>query len=318
MMMMKLRTRGALSTLAMVLAMSVIVLAAITAGNTVTGGSLDTNNVAATGAISTAGASLLVVGLGSYQGGAVQAVITDSPGGGGANTWTPHTVRNSTNARMLISHVTNPTVNASHTFATTTGNVTYPAISVQAFLGVDTSSPFDTENGANTGGATTLATGNVTPSANGAVLFACLTIGVVDVPTMGGSGWSSPVGVAYNVGLSYGVWCSYKIQTTATAEGATFNWSSSTEAAASITAFKVAGGGPAATPSQRLLRGCCNNIALQPGQSLRFTTPWLVSQVERGSENDRTANDQTQVVQILHKAEHYISTVSAYARGVRK
>lgn len=312
--------RLALSFVTLVLAMSVIVRAAATAGNSATGGSTDSHNVPATAAISTVGASSLVSGLGAYQGALTQAVMTDSPGGGSANTWTPHTAQNSTNARIQISHVTNPTVNASHTFATLTGSSAFPALSEQTFLGVDTSSPFDGENGANTGGATSLATGNVTPSANGAVLFACLAIGVVDTPTMGGSGWSAPIGTAFNSGHSFGVWCSYKIQTTATAEQATFNWSTSTDAATSIAAFKASGGG-GATPCRRSLLGVgCDDLAAGPaihlaGEHRTNIAAWL-----RGAGVERQGEQHAgrQQDMGLHKAADYTSTVSVYARGVRK
>lgn len=302
-----------LSTLVLILSMSLVLLATITAGNNVSKGSADTNNVAATAGISMTGMSLLLSGIGSYQLGAAQALMLDSS----SNTWDQHTAYFSTNNRTRIASVTNPTVTGSQTFSTGSGNACFPAISVQGFTGTDTTSPFDVENGNNGTAVTTLSTGTVTPSASGAVLFACLTIAVADTPTMGGSGWSAPVGTAYGVGTNYGAWCSYKIQTSIIAEGATFNWSIPSEVSATISAWKAAGG-VAATPSNLLLLGCCDDLAVQPGQRVPdVTRPWRVEHIERASQDDRAAAHQAPIAQIFHKAEDYISNVSRFASGVR-
>lgn len=85
--------------------------------------------------------------------------------------------------------------------------------------------------------------------------------------------------------------------------------------------FTGTGGGGGATPCRRALLGVgCDDLAVQPGQRADdITRPWRVGQVERAHQNDRAAQHQTPVAQVLlHKAEDYTSTVSIYARGVRK
>ncbi len=262
----------AFATLTMIVVLVCAVFALITAGNNVAGGSTDGNNVPATGAISTAGANLLVSGMASYAPAIVPPAMADSPGGGGSNTWTTTTARAGAVVQMQIWYAINPTVNASHTFSTVSGNTAYPAISVQAFAGANTTSPFDAENGSNASATSSITTGTILPSANDAVLFACVTLSVTDTPAIAEAGWSSPVGVAFLTSQHFGAWCGYKIQTTATAEGATFTWTNAASSAASIVAFKVSGGAPPATSTcyRSLLGVGCDEalIQLAPFESL--------------------------------------------------
>lgn len=271
------RTRRWIVTSSLVLAMAVIVSAAITAGNTISKGSADTHNVAATSGISTTGASLLVMGLSSYEPATTQPVIADSPGGGGANTWTGLTAISGAVQRIRLFYSVNPTVNASHTFSTTTGDTAFPSISVQAFAGTATSSPFDVERGVS-GGSTSVSTGSIAPSADGEVLVACLSgAATADTVTVFEAGWSTPVGVSFLTGDHFGVWCVYKIQTTATAEGVTFQWQTSGEGDATIAAFKVFSGGGGATPCRRSLLGVgCDHLAIA-----QTTTPSMFPLLHR-------------------------------------
>ncbi len=101
-------------------------------------------NTSTTSAIDTTGSTLLVINLSGNTG---SATISDSKG----NTWTALTAAG-TNAFSQLYYAANPTVGSGHTF-TFTGLVVAGAMQVQAFSGVDTSSPFDQESGFGGGAA---------------------------------------------------------------------------------------------------------------------------------------------------------------------
>ncbi len=311
------RRRALLPTIMMLLAMTAAVFALITAGNKVGGGATDDNNVAPTAGISTVGASLLVSGLTIYTPATVPAVMADSPGGGGANTWSTTTARSSAVVQMQIVYAINPTVNASHTFSTVNGLLALPAIAVQAFVGTDTTSPFDDESGSTISGANAIATGTILPTANDDVLVACLALQVTDTPTIFEAGWSSVAGFASDNLHHFGSWCAYKIQTTATAEGATFQWTNSSYAASSIASFKVFSGGPppSSTNCYRALLGVGCDAALHPRQWGPFTAPWLVGQSEHGQQQQRAA-DQRQPSQQLPFVVPVAGLADVSANGV--
>lgn len=192
-------------------------------------GSSDGNN-ATTAGIDTSGANFLVLVLSSYQVG-VDAVISDS----NSNVWIPLTAFTGiTNPRVQIYYVSNPVVGSAHTFTvTSTGD--FPAIAVAAFKNVNSSSPFDQENGAG-GLGTTIQTGNVTPSENNELLIAGLCFeasGVVSID----SSFIITDTVDYTFGQHFGSSLAYKIQTILGAENPTFTHVNS-DAAASIATFK--------------------------------------------------------------------------------
>src|SRR5262252_10214264 len=124
-------------------------------------------NGGTSGAIDTTGANLLVLSLGYYG----TPTVSDSKG----NTWVPltaHVGASGTGIGHRIYYAKNAVVGTGHTI-TVTGTNTWPVIAFYAFSGADTAAPFVAENGAqsaSTGLSGSLATGSVTPLANGSVV----------------------------------------------------------------------------------------------------------------------------------------------------
>jgi hypothetical protein len=119
-----------------------------------------------TGAVSTVGASLLVVAILYVEGPTL--VITDSK----SNAWTPLTAYGAPGTvRMRFWYCLNPTVGYGHTF--TVSGVSTPII----IFGFANVVAYQTENGTGHSGATTSpqATGSVTPAADGALILTGLT-----------------------------------------------------------------------------------------------------------------------------------------------
>lgn len=333
--------RGALSTLALALAMSVIIHAAVTAGNAVHNRSLGGNDVpsvsmdTATGAVT----PLLITCVGDYQGAVSASTQTDNQ----SNAFTPLTASAVTlGPRSLIYYSANATVNATHAFSTTGGISAFPVMQAQVFNGAKATSPFDQQTGATSASSvTTLASGNVTPTEGNELLITCLTINTGDTPTITEAGWAAPIGNGSVGAQSEGGWYSWKIQTSATTEGATWNWATTNPAAITIASFKSASGG-GTTPCLRSLLGVgCDDLAAGTTTDLagehrsniagwlrRFAVhprqradngarSWRVGQIQRANQDNRAAEDQTPISQVLHKAENYTSNISRFASGVR-
>lgn len=190
-----------------------------------------------TGAIDTTGASLLVANIGSYSG-TSEPTLSDSKG----STWTLLTVQSSgaDGARSRIYYAENPTVGAGHTF-TVTGNDSFAALCVTAWSGPLTSSVFDQENGATTGGATSLATGSVTPSENNELIVAGLCLRDISntgdtVSINGGFTISDQQTGVANQCLEAAQ--AYLVQGALAAANPTWSWTTSDKAAATIATFK--------------------------------------------------------------------------------
>ena len=106
--------------------------------------SANTTSVTTT-AISTTGATLIVVCLTSYE---IQTepTVSDSQ----TNTWTALTQSVRTGQfRTKLHYVLNPSTSGSHTFTASSGVATYPVLGVMAFSGTLTSGAFDKEAGGN-------------------------------------------------------------------------------------------------------------------------------------------------------------------------
>jgi hypothetical protein len=187
-----------------------------------------------TGAINTTGADLLVV-VQAYYGPAGASVISDSAG----NTWTDLTVYASAHRSVKIGYVQAPTTSASHTFTSTQNNSNYPTLCVSAWSG-SVSTPKEDDQGATTAGATSLATGNATPTTTDLFITGCSQGGTTGTLTLsaGFTVTDAFTGVANAVegGMGYA--------TGSSAVQATWNFDSN-EAAVCIAAFKGAGGGAA-------------------------------------------------------------------------
>jgi hypothetical protein len=185
--------------------------------------------------IDTSGANLIVVGVAEVS--AAVTTLTDSK----SNTWNQLTTQVNNNKRATLFYATNPTVGSGHTF-TVTGTDTFPSISVLAFSGADTSSPFDVENGTANLFSNSNTMGNVTPSTDNEVLVAFMNYDTTETPTIStlttiNSQPKGDFGFLGSVGA-------YQIQTTATARNETWSWTTSSTNAGVIAAFKPSTGSP--------------------------------------------------------------------------
>jgi hypothetical protein len=187
---------------------------------------------ATTASIDTTGADLLIIVATNQRG--ETATPTDSK----SNTWTALTAsQGTTYTRSQIFYTTNPTVGSGHTF--TLGGVG-TAITVMAWSGADTSSPYDVENGAN-GSASTIQPGTVTPSQNNSLVIAGLSFDANSTPTINSS-FTRETYTNYLLGTNYGNASAYLIQDTLAATNPT--WSSIGvfgDNATRIAVFKPAG-----------------------------------------------------------------------------
>jgi hypothetical protein len=139
--------------------MAITLVAAVSATPGLAGGS--------TAAIDTTGASLLVVSMSWYHGGAGPAItVSDSKG----NTWTLLTIHFETVTAQRFYYTLTPTVGTGHTFTVGAGGTgIYPVILAYAFAGV---ASYQTESGTSSGSAvSSLASGSVTPSGTGALVL---------------------------------------------------------------------------------------------------------------------------------------------------
>jgi len=210
----------------------------------------DGNTVTTTG-IDTTGATLIVAAVAQVHG--VAFSFTDSL----SNIWTGLTVQdNASSPKIQIFYVVNPNVGAGHTFANIVTS-SFPAVTVTAWTG-NAASPFDVENGS-TASATTIATGNVTPSLTNA-----LVITAAGHSEVYSSSVDSSLTISDNEAgassLAFGLAMAYIVQTvsppatvntTWSGDGSTHGW------AAAIAVFKSADGvvptiGAAASPFYRI------------------------------------------------------------------
>lgn len=192
-----------------------------------------------TAALNTSGANFLIATIATGGG---TASISDSL----SNTWTPLTKQGAGGGALQFFYVTNPAVGAAHTF--TIGTAVNMSVEVLAFAGVDTTAPFDVENGASSGGVTTGQPGSVTPGSDNEVVISAASI-VQDTTVLSvDSGLSAVIQQNYSAGTFYGSGTAYLIQTTAAAVNPT--WSATVALGIGslvIATFKAgAGGGVAA------------------------------------------------------------------------
>lgn len=197
-----------------------------------------------TPAIDTTGADLLVIGISQESNGPTSiAAISDSKG----NTWTSGTVHAVLNGvQTVIEWVPTPTVGTGHTFTLTKVDNNFAgALEVQAWSGSATS-PFGGQNGATVSGATSLATGSVSPGVAGSLIVAVLgsnNVSSIAIDT----GFTISDTNAFAGGSNYAGSLAYLAPDTAPVNP-TWTWTSSAASSASIVVFKPPGGGGSATP----------------------------------------------------------------------
>ncbi len=188
--------------------------------------------------IDTTGADLMVLVTSRFNG----AVMNPSDSKG--NTWHARTEYASTTpCRVLIHYATKFdggfSVGSSHTFTFSSSGSWFGSAELLAFSGSDfTSSSYDTENGATTASGLTLSTGSITPAASGALL-------VSGVSTLGSShsidnGFTVADSYDYSAGNWIGGGAAYKSHTSG-AINPQWSWTTTSDGAATIAAFKGTG-----------------------------------------------------------------------------
>lgn len=188
------------------------------------------NNSVATSGVDTTGADLLVVIIHDY-GASALGTLTDSK----SNTWHALTsYQSGTVARCTIFWSKPTSVGSGHTFSFAGAASSFPSITMSAWSGAG-SSPFDVGNGATTAGASTLATGSVTPSQVNALVIAGFTES---------SGTPSGINGGFTVTDSLGTSASreggghaYLVETSIVAANPTWTNGGSTDMAATIAVF---------------------------------------------------------------------------------
>ena len=207
----------------------------------VSAGAGGTASTVTTGAVTTTGANLIVIGV-TFDTTAAR-IISDSK----SNTWTPLTATTSLSAGAQLYYCYAPTVGTSHTFSNT-GTNNYSTLFMMAFSGALTS-PFDVENGATGSTGTTLATGSVTPSVDNELLVTFFGFNLAGTPiSIDNSFNQDTAAVDFSAANHYGGGMAYKVQTTATAVNPTWTRTNSgLIMSARIATFKAAASGSSVT-----------------------------------------------------------------------
>lgn len=191
---------------------------------------------ATTSAFDSTGGNFIIV-FGAWYGGVADVTCVDNKG----NTYTPLTARSAANfPKVRLFYAENPTVGTGHTITVeSSGNGAFASMAFAVFSGLKLASSFDVENGATTGGSTTLSTGSITPSEDNELIVA-------------GVGWQTAGRTAsIDNGMtitnqldavgneSIGHALAYKIQTTAAAINPQWTLDVSDSMAAAIASFKA-------------------------------------------------------------------------------
>lgn len=195
--------------------------------------STDGLNITTT-SINTTGANLIVVAV-AYSNNGTTITLTDNK----SNTWTPLTARQSTTASVRLYYCLSPTVGSGHTFSVaSSGGSGFPGIAVAAYSGAKTSGAFDQETGANSNGASSLATGSITPAQDNELFITGFGYNVASAATID-SGFTAieALGVTAN---AWGIALGELIETTATAKNPTWTQGASVACAAGLATFKDA------------------------------------------------------------------------------
>lgn len=195
----------------------------------------------------TTGADLIVVSV-TFNKASSNPSLSDSKG----NTYTALTDFAVSNQVERLYYCQSPTVGSGHTF-TFTGTNIFASLSMACFSG-SVATPLDVQNGATNAGATSLATGSVTPGANNELVIASVGTTGSDAARSIGGGFTKAADVVGTPSVAYCSAIAYLIETTATAANPTWSWSTSQAATESIAAFKA--GGVVARQQTLTLLGC--------------------------------------------------------------
>lgn len=193
--------------------------------------------------VDTSGANFLLAvscdysGAGNDLAGGTLPTISDSK----SNTWSKLTqyITPNTSTQVTVWYSKNPTVGSAHT-VTATGS--YNCAFFMAFSGVDTSAPFDVENGTGVNmPGSTIQPGSITPASNGELLFLISSVdaGVTSAYTTNNS-FTNGDSVDSSLGINEGGYWSYLIQETAGAINPTITFNNTqVSVAVTIKAFKA-------------------------------------------------------------------------------
>lgn len=183
--------------------------------------------------IDTTGANLLIAAVSSYEAFAAPA-FSDSK----SNTYTALTeVSFSASVRIKMYYCASPAVGSGHTW-TTAGSTSASSVCVLAVSGAN-GTPADQENGSTAVGSSAQP-GSITPSVNNCIV---VLSGAADADTVQGTtatGYTVSDSFATSGGNYFGNTMLYKIQTSASAENPTLNFSGSANLTVKIASFKPA------------------------------------------------------------------------------
>jgi hypothetical protein len=221
--------------------------AAITAGSEGVG-ITNTTTASVTIDTDTSPATTLIVACVASNEGVAAPTISSSP----SLTWNARTayVRGGTTTRTQLHWALATSVSDTHSITSSVVVASFPVVGAIGLAGTETSTPYDTENGANSGG-TSVTVPSITPSANGAVLVSCATGSDNDgTDSMDAeAGFTEGTESHYSAGAHWGLRMAYKIQTTATAEDTVWDMTAgSNEWVATTAAFKAPSAGGGALP----------------------------------------------------------------------
>lgn len=174
-------------------------------------------NGGTTAAIDTTGANLLVLSV-AWYGGGTAPTVSDSKG----NTYTALTRHDGSLASHRLFYKLAPAVGTGHTF-TASGSGSYAAFHAYAFAGV---ASYQTESGAGQSSGTSLASGSVTPSADGALVFTGTSGNGASTDSVLPSGFTLTTR-AYGSGNNLQASAAWQVQTTAAAINPTWGFSPS-------------------------------------------------------------------------------------------
>ncbi len=195
-----------------------------------------------TTAIDTTGADLIVISVSAFT--AANPTVSSNKAGT-YNLLTIRSVGGAISNRLFYAAA--PTVGSGHTFTAShpTTNV-FPSISVEAWSFAH-ATPFDQQNGAASAGVTSLATGSITPSENGELIFAGLGAGANSGTNSINSGFTIGDQTQHDGANHEGVSIAYFEQGAAAAINPTWSCTNSVSLAVTIASFKataVAAGQP--------------------------------------------------------------------------
>ena len=183
-------------------------------------------------AINTTGADFLVANV-AYDFGGTAPTVSDSK----TNSWNPLTASNSGNTTNKLYYCIPTSVGTGHTFTASNGGNQFATMEIQAFSGLNQTSPFESENG-NANSSGTIQPGSVTPSINGALIITGAGWNVACTPTSINSSFIKTDEQNFGAGNNYGSSMAYLIQSTVAAVNPTWTRTGSAENSSRIAVFR--------------------------------------------------------------------------------